>query len=420
MPQKQPPASSAFSSVLVIRYALLPRRRRLRRAWARADSRSFSSDNRFRQPIVPGGPGGRAGGAGVRPGCGCGVRPGCGCGGRGGRRADGGAGARHGVAGRRRGRCPAGGGGASLAPCSRTGYNGVMAGFLGRLRPVVTARTVAHQVFALHVVIVLLLILAAAAALVLQARADSERAARDRALAVAWAFARAPGIEEALGAPDPSAVLQARAEGARRAARVDFIVVMTPQGIRHTHPDPARIGGRYVGTIAPAASGGTVRETVNGRLGPSTRAVVPVADDDGDVLGLVAAGITLHSVGDTADGRLPLLLGAAAGALLLSLAGTVLVSRRLRRLTHGLEPAELTRMYEHHDAVLHAVREGVVIMAADGRVTLVDDEARRLLDLPADAEGRTPADLGVDPDLARLLAEGRPATDEVHVARGRL
>ncbi|MFF5885204.1 SpoIIE family protein phosphatase [Streptomyces sp. NPDC012589] len=295
-----------------------------------------------------------------------------------------------------------------------------MAGFLGRLRPVVTARTVAHQVFALHVVIVLLLILAAAAALVLQARADSERAARDRALAVAWAFARAPGIEEALGAPDPSAVLQARAEGARRAARVDFIVVMTPQGIRHTHPDPARIGGRYVGTIAPAASGGTVRETVNGRLGPSTRAVVPVADDDGDVLGLVAAGITLHSVGDTADGRLPLLLGAAAGALLLSLAGTVLVSRRLRRLTHGLEPAEMTRMYEHHDAVLHAVREGVVIMAADGRVTLVNDEARRLLDLPADAEGRTPADLGVDPDLARLLAEGRPATDEVHVARGRL
>src|SRR5690606_34789007 len=210
MPQKQPPASSAFSSVLVIRYALLPRRRRLRRAWARADSRSVSSDNRFRQPIGPGGPGGRAGGAGGRPGCGCGVRPGCGCGGRGGRRADGGAGARHGVAGRRRGRCPAEGGGASLAPCSRTGYNGVMAGFLGRLRPVVTARTVAHQVFALHVVIVLLLILAAAAALVLQARPDSERAARDRALAVAWAFARAPGIEEALGAPDPSAVLQAR------------------------------------------------------------------------------------------------------------------------------------------------------------------------------------------------------------------
>ncbi|WP_432058094.1 SpoIIE family protein phosphatase [Streptomyces sp. bgisy022] len=296
-----------------------------------------------------------------------------------------------------------------------------MAGSLGRLRPVVTARSVARQVFALHLALVLVLVLAAAAALVLQARADAERAARDRALAVAWAFARAPGIEEALAAPDPSAVLQPRAESARRVARVDFIVVMTPEGIRHTHPDPALIGRRHSGTVAPAAAGGTVRETVNGSLGPSTRAVVPVVSGgDGTVVGLVAAGITLEGVADTADGHLPLLLGATAAALLLSLLGAALVGRRLRQQTRGLEPAELTRMYEHHHAVLHAVREGVLIVAADGRLALVNDEARRLLDLPPDAEGRTPDALGIDEDLARLLAEGRTVTDEVHVANGRV
>ena len=48
----------------------------------------------------------------------------------------------------------------------------------------------------------------------------------------------------------------------------------------------------------------------------------------------------------------------------------------------------MTRMYEHHDAVLHAVREGVIIVGGDGRLLLANDEARRLLDLPADAEGR--------------------------------
>ena len=73
-----------------------------------------------------------------------------------------------------------------------------MVGFLGRLRPVVTARPVAHQVLALQVVILLLLALAAAAALVLQARADSEREARDRALAVARTFSEAPGVRQAL------------------------------------------------------------------------------------------------------------------------------------------------------------------------------------------------------------------------------
>ncbi|MFD1669821.1 SpoIIE family protein phosphatase [Streptomyces calvus] len=295
-----------------------------------------------------------------------------------------------------------------------------MAGYLGRPRPVVSARPVAHQVFALQVVIVLFLALAAAASLVLQARADGEKEARDRALAVARTFSHAPGVRSALAAEDPSAVLQPRAEAARRAAGVDFIVVMTPQGVRHTHPNPAQIGRHYIGTIGPAAQGGTVRETVTGTLGPSTRAVVPVTEADGRVVGLVSAGITLERVSETANHQLPLLLSATGVALGLSVLGTGLVSRRLRQQTHGLEPAEMTRMYEHHDAVLHAVREGVLIVDDDGRVALANDEARRLLDLPADAEGRTPSAAGVDPDLAGLLAEGRTATDEVYVARGRL
>ncbi|MFG2515660.1 SpoIIE family protein phosphatase [Streptomyces sp. NPDC048584] len=295
-----------------------------------------------------------------------------------------------------------------------------MAGFLGRLRPVVTARPLAHQVFALQVVIVLFLALAAAAALVLQARADTEREARNRALAVARTFAQAPGVRAALASDDPSAVLQPRAQAARAAADVDFIVVMTTDGIRYTHPNPAEIGRHYIGAIEPAAQGGIVRETVTGTLGPSTRAVVPVTDPDGTVAGLVSAGITLERVSETANHQVPLLLGATAAALGLSVLGTALVSRRLRQQTHGLEPAEMTRMYEHHDAVLHAVREGVIIVDGEARLALANDEARRLLDLPADAEGRTAAGAGVDAALAGLLAEGRRATDEVYVARGRL
>ncbi|QKV98706.1 SpoIIE family protein phosphatase/ATP-binding protein [Streptomyces sp. NA02536] len=295
-----------------------------------------------------------------------------------------------------------------------------MAGFFGRIRTAVTARPLAQQVFALQVVIVLLLALAAAAALLLQARADTDREARNRVLAVARTFAQAPGMRTALSAEDPSAVLQPRTEAARKASHVDFIVVMNPEGIRYTHPDPAQIGRRYIGSIGPAARGGTVRETVTGTLGPSTRAVVPVTAPDGAVVGLVSAGITVQRVNDTAHGQVPLLLSATGVALGLSVLGTGLVSRRLRLQTHGLEPAEMTRMYEHHDAVLHAVREGVLIVDGDGRLVLANDEARRLLDLPADVEGRTAATAGVDPELARLLTEGRSATDEVHVARGRL
>ncbi|MFI6416810.1 SpoIIE family protein phosphatase [Streptomyces sp. NPDC050842] len=295
-----------------------------------------------------------------------------------------------------------------------------MAGFLGRLRSALSVRTVARQVFSLQAAIVVLLVVAAVVALVLQSQADSEREARNRSLAVAETFASAPGIEEALAGPDPTGVLQPRAEAARKGSAVDFVVVMTTDGIRITHPDPAQIGKHYIGTTGPAAAGGVVRETVTGTLGPSTRAVVPVTDAEGDVIALVSAGVTLEAVSGVVDHQLPLLLGAAAAALAVATFGTALVGRRLRRQTHGLEPAEMTRMYEHHDAVLHAVREGVLILDGDGRLALANDEARRLLGLSPDAEGLLASELGLAPDIARLFASGRSATDEVYVAGDRL
>ncbi|MGW1773460.1 SpoIIE family protein phosphatase [Streptomyces sp. NPDC002104] len=281
-------------------------------------------------------------------------------------------------------------------------------------------RSVAGQVFALQAVLVLVLITAAATALFFQARYDSQRDARNRSLAAAEGFAHAPGLPAALKSADPTAVLQPLAEGARRASGVDFIAVMTPDGIRYTDSRPELIGQRATGDLSRAAAGQAFTETFEGKPSDAVRAVVPVRDASGKVVGLVSTGIEVANVGDGVEGQLPLLLGAATGALLLGTGGAALVSRRLRRQTRGLGEAEMTRMNEHHEAVLHAVREGVLIIDAEGRLLLANDEARRLLDLPADAETRHVGELGLDPTTAALLASGRAATDEVHRAGDRL
>ncbi|WTI18465.1 SpoIIE family protein phosphatase [Streptomyces sp. NBC_00820] len=288
------------------------------------------------------------------------------------------------------------------------------------LRAAVTGRSVAGQVFLLQVVIVLLLVVSAVVAQVLQVRHDSILEARNRSLAVAESYANAPGTAAALRAPDPTALLQPSAEAARKATGVDFVVVMNTDGIRYTHPQRDRIGKKFVGTIGPAVAGETVVEEINGTIGPLVQVVVPVKDSGGKVVGLVSAGITTAHVGGAADQQLPLLLASAAAALALATAGTALVSRRLLRQTHGLGPYEMTRMYEHHDAVLHAVREGVLIVSGDGRLLLANDEAHRLLGLPEDAELRQVLDLGLDDETAGLLASGRIATDEVHLVKDRL
>ncbi|GAB7029670.1 SpoIIE family protein phosphatase [Streptomyces platensis] len=291
-----------------------------------------------------------------------------------------------------------------------------------RLHGLVDVHSVAGQMFLLQVLIVLLLVVAAVITLLVQARSDRFQGARDRSLASAESFAHAPGLPTVLkkGHPGASAVLQPLTEDARKRGGVDFIVVMDRNGIRYTHPIPSRIGKKFVGTIKPSLAGRTTIESVYGPLGHEVQATVPVRDAKGRVVALVSSGMRVSRVSSAVDRQLPVVLGAGGAALALTTAGTALVSRRLRRQTRGLGPAEMTRMYEHHDAVLHAVREGVLILDADGRVLLANDEARKLLGLPADAEGQRLACLGLDSRLTEVLTPGQAVSDEVLPVNERL
>ncbi|WP_445399126.1 SpoIIE family protein phosphatase [Streptomyces sp. LE64] len=295
-----------------------------------------------------------------------------------------------------------------------------MAARSGRPRLVPRMRTVAGQVFLVQLAIVVLLVATALVVLVVQTHRDARQEAEKRSLSVAETFASSPGIEAALKSPDPTAILQPRAQEATRRADIGFIVVVNPQGIRYTHPDPTYIGGRFVGDLDTALAGEVVVETADSEVGRIVQVVVPVYGMSGDVIGAVSAGMAVSQVQNQIEAQFPLLFGVAGGVLLLAAGATALVNRRLRRQTRGLGPAEITRMYEHHDAVLHAVREGVLIVSADRRLLLANDEARRLLDLAPDVEGRPVTELGLDAPTTQLLESGRPASDEVHAVGDRL
>ncbi|MEU7057010.1 SpoIIE family protein phosphatase [Streptomyces sp. NPDC046197] len=288
-----------------------------------------------------------------------------------------------------------------------------------RLAPSLSLRSLSAQVFLLQVVIVLVLVVAAAGALVLQERHDAVQNASNRSLAAAEAFAHAPGTSAALRSPNPGALLGPAAQRAQQGAGVDFISVLDGNGVRITDPDAKLIGTKAQG-VGRAAAGEAFTETFHGAPTDVVRAVVPVVDRSRRVVGMVSAGLQIETVGHMLDWQIPVALGSAALALALATAGTALVSRRLRRQTHGLGPAEMTRMYEHHDAVLHAVREGVLIIAGDGRVLLANDEARRLLDLPEDADRRHVTELGLGPELTRILASDEVVSDAVLPAGERL
>ena len=291
-----------------------------------------------------------------------------------------------------------------------------------RLGARATGWSVARQVLVLQAVVVLVLVLASLALAAVDARRDARATATERALAVARTLADSPALLDALGDPQPSVAIQPMAEQVRRDAAVDFVTVMSPDRIRFSHPDPANIGRRFIGDVGGAPEGRVFTQEYAGTLGPSMRAVVPVEDAAGRVVALVAVGITIDRIDrQLLDDLLPIGLAAVA-VLAAGVLGAALVARRLRRQTHGLGERELTRMYEYYSAVLHAVREGLLLVDADGRVQLVNDEARRLLSLPDDADvlGRELGALGLAPGLVAAARGGAPADDELYLAGERM
>ena len=280
--------------------------------------------------------------------------------------------------------------------------------------------SVATQTFALQVLVALLVVGVGTLAAYAQAQRAGTQEATARATAVAETVASTPSVVAGVRTGAPGAGLQAFAEDVRRETRTDFVVVMSPDGIRYTHPDPRQIGGQFLGHIAAARAGGTVVEDYTGTLGPSRRVVVPVRDDGGSVVGLVAVGIRKSAVSERLRSQLPALLLAGLAAALLSGLGTALVSRRIRRQTHGLGERQLREMVEYYDAVLHAVTEGLLLTDLDGRLRLANDEAVRLLGLPDDARGRPVAELGLSAPLLAALTDGEPREDELHVTSARV
>lgn len=281
--------------------------------------------------------------------------------------------------------------------------------------------TVARQILLLQVLVVLVLVLASVALAAYDARRDARRTATERAVAVASTLADSPSLTAALERPDPSGDIQPLAERVRTDSSVDFVTVMSLDRIRYSHPNSTLIGRRFIGEVGKAPEGATFTQQYTGTLGPSMRAVVPVRDParDDRVVAMVAVGITVARIDRQLGGDLVLIGLAALAVLAVGTGGALLVSRRLRRQTHGLGEREITRMYEYYSAVLHAVREGLVLLDPDGRVQLVNDEARRLLDLPEDVVGRPLGSLGLAPGLVAAALGATAETDEVWLAGDR-
>lgn len=273
------------------------------------------------------------------------------------------------------------------------------------------------QIFVLQIVIIVLTVVAGFAVSFMQARRVLDARTGETSLAIARTVASMPEVIAGLSAPDPALVIDPIAERVRGATGAAFIVVADDQGIRLSHPNPRLIGTSLLVDAdenpQSVLAGNTFIGVQTGSLGRSMRAKVPIRSADGAIVGLVSVGVLEAHVSSELSARLPEssvppLLGLGLGAL-----GAFLLARRVKRQTFGLEPREIAALLEQREAMLHSVREGALTIDSAGRLTLINDEATRLIGIGTSALGRELADVAPEGRLRDVLTGRVAGLDEV-------
>jgi two-component system CitB family sensor kinase len=257
----------------------------------------------------------------------------------------------------------------------------------------------------------------------------AEQQSGERVLGIAHTVALMPGVRAAFSSPDPPASIQPLAESVRQATGVSFVVVANRDLIRYSHPNPDLIGrslqdpplpnGAIPEDDARALGGESFFIVEDGSLGRSIRAKVPMYADDGSIIGEVSVGVGVERIQDVLLSHLPELAGAGALALLLGTGISFLLARHIKGQMLGLEPAEIASLFEQREAMLQGIREGVLAVDRAGLITVVNDEARRLLQIPQGIEGWPIQEVVPESGLPSVLGSGTPEADQSTYINGR-
>ncbi|MCZ9882616.1 sensor histidine kinase [Arthrobacter sp. B2a2-09] len=242
---------------------------------------------------------------------------------------------------------------------------------------------------------------------------------RLRALGIATTVAQMPEIVTSLGNGDPTHSIQAIATKVQSQAQPDYVVVTDRKGVRFSHPNPELIGQTLEEPVA-VLDGQTHVGIDKGSLGDSVNAKAPVRAADGTVVGQVSVGILETTESSELAKQVLLIAGYSAVVLVISAMGSALLARRIKRVTFDLEPVEIASLLQEREALLHGIREAMIGFDDDGRVTVINSEARSLLHLEENVLGEKIEDLLPVGRLRSLLTGQISGTDQIVITEDAL
>jgi sensor histidine kinase regulating citrate/malate metabolism len=293
--------------------------------------------------------------------------------------------------------------------------------------------TLAGQLLVAQLVILLAILGAVAFLSLAESEASFTRTEGRRVFAIAEQLASTPVVRQELAPPQVINALPTVVQGAVTQYGLSLVSVADEAGVVKASSDPTTEGDLLpLGSpsVRQGASWTGALELGERRMLVAQTPVLYSPDENADPdeppvgtrLGTVMVAVEMPSVIDRLKGASSYLLTYLGLALALGVIGSWLVARRIKRQTLGLEPREIAGLAESREATLSGLAEGVVALDTHNRITLVNNIAQQLLDLPEHAVGMAVTDLSIGPRLREvLLGQTDPSEkDQVVLRRGKV
>lgn len=235
-----------------------------------------------------------------------------------------------------------------------------------------------------------------------------------KALSVAQSIANMPDIKEAFQAENPAAAIQPIAERIRKQIGAEFIVIGNTNEIRYSHPNPKRLGQKMVGGDNDLVfKGESVISESTGTLGPSLRGKAPIFSQ-GEVIGVVSVGYLQTDIEKEVSKIQKKIFFATLLILIGGLLAALLISLNIKKAMFGLEPKEIAWMYQEKHAILESIHEGIIAIDTDGRITVVNETAHKILGVPNETllRGKRIEEVIENTNLLEVVRNGQAEYDK--------
>ena len=199
---------------------------------------------------------------------------------------------------------------------------------------------------------------------------------------IAQVIAKSPAVIQSLSSPNESdAEVENWALLLGEVTKADFIIYDSKGNIRyHSAKAPSELVSMPPLGSLPLAPQDNVH-IQDGSQGYFFQAVNPILSDNSTQIGTVAVGISVDSSAEALGESRFFMIFSSYFGLVLGIVGALFLAKNIKATLFGLEPFAIARLLEERNAMLQSVREGIVAIDKTGRITLVNDEALRLLDM---------------------------------------